>query len=844
MIGRSILRDRLLSGPYRFKSRSAKKSPSLSWSKREFRRTDWEDLSHAFRSKQSILNRVKTSVKDLKFVESRSFRVVEMNETLLDFLGEKSPISLVTTADQAHAAVQSLSKASSPHHACHVESSNIDIKKEHAMGKGRVACIAVYGGPGTPLYLVRDYEPVLSVFKQFLEDERLKKVWHHYGVQRHVLENVGIFTKGFQGDVLHMGRMLNTSLFTRENRAFEIDPVELYHIMDEHKMSSPVAKAKWDRLWCAAPTGIKYNDVLFSLNKTPKITTSKIPPIEILQGAASFSPLWMLHVARKTALTWSLYDIFRKELDAESWVIPWYNLAIPISVRRSVDDFDTGFRGSSMFVLYNDVMKLFGELLTDVESHGIRLDQDVLADAHHRATSDLALAQERFQQWSEDRLGCSDIQLSKRHHLQYLLYGETSKVNSVEDGNTGDSGEVQAELKCSADDGLEFPFTSLFLDPLPGHGLAVTSAALEDLEATLTDRRDQEALRGIRDIAAISKLLSTFIEPLRSLPSDGNGRMHSSININTQTGRLSSRFPNLQNIPALARDRYRVRDAFVPDVGNMFIVADYSQLELRVLGYTSRCNRLNQQIREGDLHSMMAFHLYDHVNEHITEILQKKWGADVDIENHPQEVASLVKQSFPEERKRAKHLNFGIVYGMSKFGIARDFKVDYHEAQALQDRWYKTFPEIDDWSVLHRRMVKSLHSVRTLLGRKRHFKFHKFYQLPLAVRGSIERQAVNTPIQGGAADIMMMAMLKIWRDEEIQRCGYRMVMQIHDELILEGPSGNAEAARDRIVQLMEYPFEGFPWEKWMHTEDAKKLPLPGVHFPVVAEIVSRWGNAK
>ena len=319
-------------------------------------------------------------------------------------------------------------------------------------------------------------------------------------------------------------------------------------------------------------------------------------------------------------------------------------------------------------------------------------------------------------------------------------------------------------------------------------------------------------------ISAIDTIIETFLKPLTaSAASSPASRVHCSLNLNTETGRLSARRPNLQNQPSLERDRFGIRKAFTAPPGQCLIVADYGQLELRVLAHLTRCASMVAAFAAGgDFHSRTAIGMYPEVRAAVAS------GA-VLLEGSGEGVV-LLKDRFKEERRKAKILNFSIAYGKTAYGLAKDWGVSLGEAEATVKAWYSDRPEVLEWQCRMREGARRTGKVFTMLGRQR--------DLPgihsRRTAGHAERAAINTPIQGSAADIVMCAMLKVWGDAQLQALGYRMVLQVHDEIVLEGPVEHAQAAQARLVALMELPF------------DAPLL----VDLTVDSKVVTRWGDVK
>lgn len=321
------------------------------------------------------------------------------------------------------------------------------------------------------------------------------------------------------------------------------------------------------------------------------------------------------------------------------------------------------------------------------------------------------------------------------------------------------------------------------------------------------------AVDSLCELAAIDTLLSAFIVPLqgptaatrvdRRDPNSPLGRIHCSLNINTETGRLSARRPNLQNQPALEKDRYGVRRAFRAAPGKTLIVADYGQLELRLLAHMAGCESMIRAFEAGgDFHSRTALGMYDYIRREVDAgLCALEAGEDGKTNDVP-----LIKDRYASERRRAKVLNFSIAYGKTAHGLSRDWGVSLEEAQETVDRWYGDRPEVREWQVAMRHEAVQSGRVRTLLGRTR--------SLPEAasrvpgLRSHALRAAINTPIQGSAADVATAAMLSIARDRWLRERGWRLLLQVHDEVILEGPRESADEATARVVALMERPFWG------------------------------------
>lgn len=295
-------------------------------------------------------------------------------------------------------------------------------------------------------------------------------------------------------------------------------------------------------------------------------------------------------------------------------------------------------------------------------------------------------------------------------------------------------------------------------------------------------------------------MIANFLTSLQSL-ADDQSRVHCSLNLNTETGRLSSRRPNLQNQPALEKDKYMIRKAFESSPGNNLIVADYGQLELRLLASMTECKSMIEAFKlGGDFHSRTALDMFQYVKDKVDEgecLLE--WDYANGDPPKP-----LLKDMFASERRKAKTLNFSIAYGKTAHGLSVDWGVSRKEAEDMLQAWYAARPEVLRWQQGTKTYAHKHGYTRTLMGRYR--------QLPDAMGhnkkllGHAERASINTPIQGGAADVAMMAMNKINSSEKLQRLGWILLLQIHDEVILEGPEETAEEAFHEVVKCMEEPW--------------------------------------
>ena len=303
-----------------------------------------------------------------------------------------------------------------------------------------------------------------------------------------------------------------------------------------------------------------------------------------------------------------------------------------------------------------------------------------------------------------------------------------------------------------------------------------------------TGKEACEAIDSLCEYSSVSTLLNTFIIPLQEMV-DSDNRIHASMNINTETGRLSCRRPNLQNQPALEKDRYKIRSSFTAEKGNKLIVADYGQLELRLLAHITKCkSMLDAFTKGGDFHSRTAIGMYP-------EIAKAVENKEVILEwdySKGEPPAPLIKDVYGTERRRAKVLNFSIAYGKTAMGLAKDWGVSKEEAQKTLDLWYADRPEVLKWQEDTIGKASRTGYTETLMGRLRHLPDVNSRSRPR--RNHARRAAINTPLQGGAADVVMCAMIRVNNHQRLKDLGWKMLLQIHDELVLEGPEEHAEEA--------------------------------------------------
>ena len=286
---------------------------------------------------------------------------------------------------------------------------------------------------------------------------------------------------------------------------------------------------------------------------------------------------------------------------------------------------------------------------------------------------------------------------------------------------------------------------------------------------------EHELPRVLLDWRQLSKLKGTYTENLIAAIAERTGRVHTSYALAaTTTGRLSSSDPNLQNIPVRTEEGRKIRKAFIAPPGKVLISADYSQIELRLLAHIGDIPQLKKAFQEGlDIHAMTASEMFDTPIE----------GMD------------------PMIRRRAKAINFGIVYGISAFGLANQLGIGQGEAGAYIKTYFERFPGIQAYMDATKAFVREHGYVSTIFGRK--INIPEIQSKSVGQRQFAERAAINAPIQGAAADVMRRAMIRMPAALEAAGLEARMLLQVHDELVFEAPAGEADRACEVIRSVME-----------------------------------------
>ena len=387
----------------------------------------------------------------------------------------------------------------------------------------------------------------------------------------------------------------------------------------------------------------------------------------------------------------------------------------------------------ALWRLYNEVELPLVPVLREMEQAGVRIDVAKLQEAERLLTYELQ-------------------QLEKEI---YFLAGTPFNINSPK--QVGD-----------------ILFDTLQIDPKAKKSARGQYSTSEEVLQNLKEKHPIVAQ--ILDYRELKKLISTYISALPTYINPATGKIHTTYNQTvTATGRLSSSNPNLQNLPIRSERGRFIREAVIPDEDCLFLSADYSQIELRLLAHFSQDEHLLSAFREGqDIHSATAAKIFHCPIEQVTK----------------------------DQRRRAKTANFGIIYGISAFGLAQQLDCPRTEAKQLIDDYFAAFPQVQTYIERQKEFARQHGYSVTLFERKRYLPDIQSHNA--TVRAFAERNAVNAPIQGTAADIIKMAMVNIHRLLQEEHLQTQMIMQVHDELNFNVPEQEVEQVRQLVVSEMEH----------------------------------------
>ena len=386
---------------------------------------------------------------------------------------------------------------------------------------------------------------------------------------------------------------------------------------------------------------------------------------------------------------------------------------------------------ADLWNLYSEVELPLVPVLREMEEAGVRIDVAKLKQAESALTEELNALEQHIYDLAE-----SPFNINSPKQVGELLFDKLkldAKAKKSKNGQYSTSEEVLVALK-----------------------------------------EKHEIVGLILDFRALSKLITTYISALPGYIA-ADGKIHTTYNQTvTATGRLSSSNPNLQNLPIRSERGRFIREAVIPDEGCLFLSADYSQIELRLMAHFSQDEHMLAAFRSGqDIHAATAARIFKQPIESITK----------------------------DQRRQAKTANFGIIYGISAFGLAQQLDCSRSEAKQLIDDYFAAFPRVIQYIESQKELARQKGYAETLFGRKRYLP--DIYSQNATVRSFAERNAVNAPIQGTAADIIKMAMVSIHRRLKAEGLKAQMIMQVHDELNFNVPEAEVERVRDIVVSEMQ-----------------------------------------
>jgi len=397
---------------------------------------------------------------------------------------------------------------------------------------------------------------------------------------------------------------------------------------------------------------------------------------------------------------------------------------------RLAKQLSEGMAAQSLTKLFEEMEMPLVAVLADIEETGVLIDLKALAEMSNELEERLADLEKTIYQ-----LAKGEFNINSPKQLAEILF-ERLELKPIKKTKTGYSTNEEVLKQLAAE------------HPLPAE---------------------------ILNSRQLTKLKSTYIDALPKLVNPKTGRVHTQLNQTVAaTGRLSSKNPNLQNIPIRGDLGRRIREAFIAAPGNVLLSADYNQVELRILAHLSDDPKLIESFRTGeDIHSRTAIEIFGLGNDDITA----------------------------EMRRAAKAVNFGILYGMSAFGLSNNIGVSLQESKRYIELYFEHYQGVKDYIDRSLKEATEKGYVTTLFDRRR--QIPELASSNSFTRGIGERLAINTPVQGSAADIIKLAMISIWQWMQANKCKSKMTLQIHDELLFEVPEDEVDLMKKEVVKRME-----------------------------------------
>jgi DNA polymerase-1 len=614
--------------------------------------------------------------------------------------------------------------------------------------------------------------------RPWLESPKNAIIGHNTPVDWHIIANHGIHCRAFNYDTLVLDWLIDEN---RENmhglKQCALDHLKHKRLDYEETFGTPKLKK----------------------DGTPYANGAREPIslAEVLEQRGGFEKL--VDYACADALdTWLLYELFRPQLEA----LPWMN-------------------EKSMWDYYEQRETKLLEAIIQIERRGLPLDVPFIRLMHEKAVHDQELTEAALLE-----LVGVPMKIGSGKQLAALLYGNPDEPQYFE---RKEEDENQEEGKRRRKKKVDFYLRGLGLPVLRQTEKKAPSTKAEHIAELVRWAEKQDALdlqpdtldilHHIQAFNGRKTQISTFLEGLPNM-ARRNGRVHGRIvRTGATSGRFASSQPNLQNLTTGKKDVYHIRDAICAPPGYCLIVADFSQLEYRLLAHMSKEPKLIELFRQGwDLHSMTCVNIFPHIREEVTE----RFGGVTT------EALDWIAEEYPDERKNAKTLNFELIYGVGYRKLADQLRIPEEEAKRMVNDWFAGYPHVNMWKERVLSTLRTGTPVRTIAGRYRRPVLWRLLHKDRGIRGGEERTLVNAIIQGSAADITNKAMVNILDCVELKELGYAMINQVHDELVGECPIKNYERVVQLLRPLMEHPFE-------------KPLRVP---MPVAIGVAHSWATAK
>lgn len=668
-------------------------------------------------------------------------------------------------------------------------------KKRHGFNNGLAGCLTFSwrserGIERVYFHNFGESEGNIYRLKPYLEDETIAKIGHNCPSDYHVFANHGIITRSYAWDMMVADFLLD------QNREWlhDLKSCAADHLGRQRKSFAEVfghPKLKQDGTPYASGQRevLPLEDWLTKAGPCPgtwrEIQTygwANAMEYKTNGEQPEFLDVWgrwyiLVNYATNDAWDdWSLYELLRPKLEA----MPWTG-------DRTYWDFFTTVEARTT-----------EQLICQMERRGMPLDVAKLQAAQARCEEDMDNMLSTAYEWA----GC-EFNVGSAPQLGMLLFGD------------GPQPIYKGKKVINTIYGKGFKPTKM----TAGNQPSTDAQALSNLRRSLTSSgQDVSGLDAIIGYNKADTQRGTFMVGLLEKVVDG--RLHSRINqIGASSGRWSSSGPNLQNITTGEKDKYEIRKAFIASEGHKIVDFDFSQLEYRLLSHFSQDPLLVDAFTHNrDLHSLTTYNIFAYIKREVDE----RFGGPTD------EALTWIAETYPNERKRGKTLNFEIIYGVGYKKLAEQLRISEEEGKHMIDGWFAAYRYVKPWMnrVLHEARTKG--HFRTLVGRYRMADLARLNSTEKWIRGEEERTLINAKVQGSAMDVLKKAMFLVYDLDLPGRFGYAPIMAVHDEVVAECPEENVEACVEELAKIPDMLF-------------SKPLRVP---LPIEIGVGDSWGEAK